>query len=50
MVSIYWLLDAMFAVDMSTSCDVAVLDGVETDCALEFMLEFLGLYAETVVV
>lgn len=49
-VSIDRLLDAMFAVDMSASGDVAVGDGIEADCTLEFVLEFLGGYSKTVVV
>ena len=50
MVSIDGLLDATFAVDMSTAGDIAVGDGIEADCALELVLEFLGGYSETVVV
>ena len=50
MVPVDRFFDAVFAVDMSTAGDVAVGDGVEADCALEFVLEFLGGYSETVVV
>ena len=49
-VSVDGLLDAVFAVDMSASGDVAVGDGVEADGALELVLEILGGYSETVVV
>ena len=50
MVSCNWLLDASSAIDMSTAGYIAIIDGVKTDCALEFVLEFLGAYFEAVIV
>jgi hypothetical protein len=35
---------------MSTSSDVAIVDLIEADRALEFVFELLGVYSEVVVV
>lgn len=35
---------------MSTTGYIAFVDGVEADCALEFVLELLGAYFEAVIV
>ena len=48
--SINSLFNAMFAVHMTATRYVAVCDGVETDCALEFVLEFVGADAEGIIV
>ena len=48
--SINSLFNAIFAVHMTATCDVAVRDGVETDCALEFVFEFVGADAEGIIV
>ena len=50
MVSIHRLLNTVPAIYMTTPSYIAVCDRVQTDCALEFMLEFLGLDAKTIVV
>mgnify|MGYP003554419235 CR=1 FL=1 len=50
MVSCHWLLYAMFAVDVSAAGDIAVVDWVEADCTLKFVLEFLCVYSKIVVV
>lgn len=50
MVSCNWLLYASSAIDMSATGYIAIVDGVKTDCALEFVLEFLGAYFEAVIV
>lgn len=44
------LLDAMFAVHMSTTSDVAVVDWVEADGALKFMFQLVGGNTEGVIV
>jgi hypothetical protein len=38
MVSCNRLLNADFAIDMPAACDVAIVDGIEADCALKLML------------
>lgn len=50
MVSCNWLLYASSAIDMSAAGYIAIVDGVKTDCALEFVLELLGAYFEAVIV
>lgn len=46
----YCLFDAVLAIHMSASRDVAVCDGVQTNGALKFVLELFCAYSETVVV
>jgi hypothetical protein len=48
MMSIYRLFDAGSAVDMSTSCHVTVLNGVQAHCALELSLKFASVDFEGV--
>jgi hypothetical protein len=50
MVAADGLLDAVTAVDVAAAGDEAVGDGVEADCALEFVLEFRSAYSEAVLV
>lgn len=49
-VSRHRFLNANLAVDMATPGDVAVVDRVKTDGALEFVLEFLCIDSKVVIV